>query len=117
MIPEAPADRADDAELIRRSRRDPEAFADLFDRHDSALHRHASALHRYVTRRLGASLADDVVSDTFLTAFRKRERYDLTRPDARPWLYGITANLIGRHAPYGDPVLPGAGEDRGGRGR
>ncbi|MEU6424823.1 RNA polymerase sigma factor [Microbispora sp. NPDC046973] len=90
MIPEAPPDRVDDAELIRRSRRDPEAFADLFDRH-------ASALHRYVARRLGASLADDVVSDTFLTAFRKRERYDLTQPDARPWLYGIAANLIGRH--------------------
>ncbi|WP_310742072.1 RNA polymerase sigma factor [Microbispora sp. H13382] len=90
MIPEAPPDRVDDAELIQRSRRDPEAFADLFDRH-------ASALHRYVARRLGASLADDVVSDTFLAAFRKRERYDPAQPDARPWLYGIAANLIGRH--------------------
>jgi hypothetical protein len=23
--------------------------------------------------------------------------YDLRRPDARPWLYGIAANLIGKH--------------------
>ncbi|MFI6818842.1 RNA polymerase sigma factor [Nonomuraea sp. NPDC050328] len=80
----------DDAELIRRSQRDPEAFAGLFDRH-------APAMRRYVARRLGPSLADDVVSDTFLTAFRRRGRYDSGHPDARPWLYGIAARLISRH--------------------
>ncbi|MFI6513757.1 RNA polymerase sigma factor [Streptosporangium sp. NPDC050855] len=82
--------RVDDAELIRRSESVPEAFADLFDRH-------APALRRYVARRLGSSLADDIVSDAFLTAFRRRHRYDAAHPDARPWLYGITARLIGRH--------------------
>lgn len=82
--------RPDDAELIRRSQRAPEAFAELFDRH-------AAALRRYVARRLGPSLADDIVSDAFLTAFRRRDRYDMSRPDARPWLYGIAARLIGRH--------------------
>jgi RNA polymerase sigma factor (sigma-70 family) len=82
--------RADDAELIRRSERVPEVFADLFDRH-------APALRRYVARRLGPSLADDIVSDTFLAAFRRRHRYDANHPDARPWLYGIAARLISRH--------------------
>ncbi|MFD9948518.1 RNA polymerase sigma factor [Nonomuraea sp. NPDC059023] len=82
--------RADDTELIRRSARDPEAFADLFTRH-------APALRRYVARRLGPCLADDIVSDTFLTAFRRRGRYDLSHPDARPWLYGIAARLVSRH--------------------
>jgi RNA polymerase sigma-70 factor (ECF subfamily) len=82
--------RADDAALIRRSEREPEVFADLFDRH-------APALRRYVARRLGPSLADDVVSDAFLTAFRRRHRYDPSQPDARPWLYGIAARLIKRH--------------------
>lgn len=38
-----------------------------------------------------------MVGDTFLAAFRQRTRYDLTRIDARPWLYGIASNLIGRH--------------------
>ncbi|MEV0145585.1 MULTISPECIES: RNA polymerase sigma factor [unclassified Nonomuraea] len=84
------ADHLDDAELVRRSRDDPEAFAALFDRH-------APELHRYVLRRLGDALADDIVADTFLDAFRQRARYDLTRVDARPWLYGIAANLIGKH--------------------
>ncbi|GAA3249895.1 RNA polymerase sigma factor [Nonomuraea helvata] len=82
--------RADDAELIRRSESDPEAFADLFNRH-------APALRRYVARRLGPSLADDIVSDAFLAAFRRRGRYDLSHSDARPWLYGIAARLVSRH--------------------
>ncbi|MEW9547156.1 RNA polymerase sigma factor [Nonomuraea sp. NPDC050783] len=82
--------RLDDAEVIRRSERAPEVFADLFDRH-------APALRRYVARRLGPALADDIVSDAFLAAFRRRHRYDASHPDARPWLYGIAARLISRH--------------------
>jgi RNA polymerase sigma factor (sigma-70 family) len=80
-----------DAVVIERSRRSPEAFAGLYDRH-------APALHRYVARRLGDGAADDVVADTFLDAFRRRHAYDLAISDARPWLYGIAANLIGKHS-------------------
>ncbi|MFF4191360.1 RNA polymerase sigma factor [Nonomuraea sp. NPDC001831] len=80
----------DDAEVIRRARSDPAAFTALYDRH-------APALHRYVTRRLGDSLADDIVAETFLDAFRRLARYDTAHRDARPWLYGIAANLIGKH--------------------
>jgi RNA polymerase sigma factor (sigma-70 family) len=79
-----------DALVIELSWHEPEAFAELYDRH-------AAPIHRYVSRRLGNTLADDVVADTFLTAFRARQRYDLGRPDARPWLYGIAANMIGKH--------------------
>ena len=46
---------------------------------------------------LNASGADDIVAETFLLAFRQRDRYDPSRADARPWLYGICTNLIGRH--------------------
>jgi RNA polymerase sigma factor (sigma-70 family) len=59
--------------------------------------RHAGDISRYVTRRLGPQLAEDIVADTFLTAFRTRFRYDPDRADATPWLYGIAANLIRRH--------------------
>jgi RNA polymerase sigma factor (sigma-70 family) len=79
-----------DAVLLSRSERDPEIFARLYDRH-------APNLHRYVTRRLGYDTADDVVAETFLTAFRARRRFDPRRVDAGPWLYGIAANLIGKH--------------------
>ncbi|MEU9021782.1 sigma-70 family RNA polymerase sigma factor [Actinomadura sp. LD22] len=81
---------ADDASVIERSRREPEAFAEVF-------RRYAPDIKRYVMRRLGADAAEDVVAETFLAAFRQRDRYDLTRANARPWLYGIATNLMGRH--------------------
>ena len=81
---------ADDASVLWRSQRDPEHFAVLFERH-------AGVIGRYVARRLGPEAAEDIVADTFLIAFRGRAGYDLTRSDARPWLYGIAGNLIRRH--------------------
>ncbi len=79
-----------DAAVIQLSRREPEHFTVLF-------RRHAPYIQRYVVRRLGQDAADDIVAETFLLAFRQRDSYDLTRADARPWLYGIATNLIGRH--------------------
>jgi len=86
---EASAD-ADDAAVIQLSRHEPEYFTVLF-------RRHAPHIQRYVTRRLGQHAAEDVVAETFLLAFRQRDSYDQARPDARPWLYGIATNLVGRH--------------------
>jgi len=80
----------DDAAIIQLSRHEPEHFTVLF-------RRHAPHLQRYVVRRLGPDAADDIVAETFLLAFRQRDRYDPERTDARPWLYGIATNLIGRH--------------------
>ncbi|MBB5083570.1 RNA polymerase sigma factor [Nonomuraea endophytica] len=76
--------------MIARSRHEPERFAILFTRH-------APALKRYVVRRLGLAAAEDIVAETFVVAFQQRGTYDLTRTDARPWLYGIATNLMGRH--------------------
>lgn len=80
----------DDAAIIEGSLRRPERFAEIFDRH-------APHIQRYLARRLGQQAADDLVAETFLVAFDKRARYDLARPNARPWLYGIATNLIGQH--------------------
>jgi RNA polymerase sigma factor (sigma-70 family) len=79
-----------DGEVIARSRDEPELFALLF-------RRHAGHIARYAARRLGAGPAEDIVAETFLAAFRQRGGYDVSRPDARPWLYGIAGNLIRRH--------------------
>ncbi|MEU1337115.1 RNA polymerase sigma factor [Streptomyces sp. NPDC090075] len=79
-----------DACVIERSRDEPEAFAALYDRH-------ADAVHRYAARRLGPEAAEDLMAETFVTAFQRRKTYDLTRADARPWLFGIATNLVGRH--------------------
>jgi RNA polymerase sigma-70 factor (ECF subfamily) len=79
-----------DAVLIERSWREPERFTALFDRY-------YAEIHGYVARRLGASRAEDVASETFLIAFDRRRRYELAYPNARPWLYGIASNLVARH--------------------
>jgi len=86
----APVLTPTDAAVIARSLGDPERFREIFERH----HR---PVWRFLAARLGATLADDVCADTFATAFAVRDRYDTTRPDARPWLFGIAVNHAHRH--------------------
>jgi RNA polymerase sigma-70 factor, ECF subfamily len=83
--------RPSDAEVVRASIRDPSRFGEIFDRY-------ADDILRYASSRLGSDLAEDVTAETFLAAFRARSRYDLTRQNARPWLYGIAIRQIGKHA-------------------
>ncbi|MEV4799291.1 RNA polymerase sigma factor [Nonomuraea sp. NPDC049421] len=77
----------DDSTELLLSATDPERFAAIFDAH-------FAEIHRYVASRLGASAAEDVVADIFLTAFRNRSRYDPARGSVRTWLYGIATNQI-----------------------
>ena len=79
-----------DAEDIASSDDDPERFGLLF-------YRHFPAIHRYVNRRVGPDLADDLASETFAIAFRRRATYDMSQGDARPWLFGIATNLVRSH--------------------
>jgi RNA polymerase sigma-70 factor (ECF subfamily) len=79
-----------DADIIERSRVTPEAFAELFDRH-------ARVVSAFVVRRVGRVEAEDIVSDTFLTAFRRRHDYDVSAASAKPWLFGIAVRLIRHH--------------------
>jgi RNA polymerase sigma factor (sigma-70 family) len=84
-----PAGGLADSAAIRQSLRQPEQFAVLYDRY-------ATILHRYAGRRVGDQVADDLVAATFLAAFRGRERYDLARASALPWLFGILTKEIAR---------------------
>jgi RNA polymerase sigma factor (sigma-70 family) len=78
-----------DGELIAASVPAGEQFAAVFDRH-------ARTVHRYLARRAGTAAADDLLAQTFLVAFETRARYDASRPDALPWLYGIATNVLRR---------------------
>lgn len=80
----------DDARLIGASLSAPAAFAGIFDRH-------AAELLGYVVRRVGVAEGEAVLGELFRVAFESRSRYDLSRADARPWLYGIAANLVMKH--------------------
>lgn len=82
--------RALDSDAISASTATPDDFAEIFDRH-------FDAVHAYLQRRIGRDLADELSAETFLIAFDNRARYDVSRPDARPWLFGIATNLLHHH--------------------
>ena len=79
-----------DSEIIQRSLEHPPAFAQLFDRH-------SRAVNAFATYRIGRHAAEDVLSETFLVAFRRRADFDMGVESAAPWLFGIASRLIRRH--------------------
>ncbi|KAB1660243.1 sigma-70 family RNA polymerase sigma factor [Pseudoclavibacter chungangensis] len=86
----ATTDVTTDSDIIRRSLQHPPRFGELFERH-------AESIAAYATSRVGVGAADDVLSETFLVAFERRERFDHAWSSARPWLFGIATRLIRKH--------------------
>src|SRR5215218_3034033 len=77
-----------DAELLRRSARDPEAFGAFYDRH-------AATVLAYFQRRTAcAESAADLTAETFASAFRSRRRYRDTGVPAIAWVLGIARHLL-----------------------
>jgi RNA polymerase sigma-70 factor, ECF subfamily len=81
---------ASDAAVIAASLDDPAAFATIFDRH-------AAVLLRFLVRRVGPDAAEGLVGESFRIAFERRTRFDCSRANARPWLYGIATNVLAKH--------------------
>lgn len=84
------ADSPTDASVIEGALTRPARFAEIFDRH-------YDAVRDYLARRLPGALVDEVAAETFLIAFDRRSTYRMEYPSARPWLFGIATNLLGRH--------------------
>lgn len=80
--------RESDAELITRSLADPEAFAEIFERH-------FDEIYRYLRRRYPEE-AEELASAVFVAAFAGRRRYRSWEDSARPWLYGIASHLLSK---------------------
>ncbi|TCC42893.1 RNA polymerase sigma factor [Kribbella capetownensis] len=85
-----PAEADEDGRLLEASVREPDRFTLIFDKY-------FPQVHGYVARRLGPDVADDLAAETFLIAFRQRDRFDRRSGVVRAWLYGIATNLIRRH--------------------
>jgi RNA polymerase sigma factor (sigma-70 family) len=83
-------DHRTDSVVIAESLIAPAAFGAIFDRH-------FDRIHGYLQRQVGVDLADDLASQSFLLAFDRRASFDLERESARPWLFGIAANMARRH--------------------
>jgi RNA polymerase sigma-70 factor, ECF subfamily len=71
-------------EGVREARGRRERFEALF-------RRHVGAVTAYAMRRIGPGAADDVVSETFLVAWRRLE--DVPH-DALPWLYSVARRAL-----------------------
>jgi RNA polymerase sigma-70 factor (ECF subfamily) len=79
-----------DSDEIAASLVEPERFGTIAERH-------FGAIFQYLARRVGRDVAQDLSAETFVVAFSSRSRYDLSRSNARPWLYGIATNMVRRH--------------------
>jgi len=55
---------------------------------------HYAAVYRYAVRRVESAAVQDVVAETFLTAWR---RFDQVEGDALPWLLGIARRVSANH--------------------
>ncbi len=55
---------------------------------------HHEPVARFVARRAMPELVDDVVSETFLVAWRKVEDVPA---EPRPWLFGVARNVLSTH--------------------
>jgi RNA polymerase sigma-70 factor (ECF subfamily) len=72
--------------------------------------RHGPAVHSYLSRRAGHQLADDLLEEVWVRAFRSRDRYDPRLP-APPWLYGIARKVLLGHF-RSQHAIPAGDNDR-----
>jgi len=79
-----------DSAVIAASLATPGVFGVIFDRH-------GSTLLRFLTRRVDPAEAEDLLADVFRIAFERRSTFERDRDSARPWLYGIAANVVAKH--------------------
>jgi RNA polymerase sigma-70 factor (ECF subfamily) len=80
------------ADLVARSQSgEPEAFGLLYDRY-------VDLVYRYIYYRVGSpTLAEDLVSETFLRALRRIDSFTWQGRDFAAWLVTIARNLIADH--------------------
>jgi RNA polymerase sigma factor (sigma-70 family) len=83
-------DGSTEAAIIAASLDEPALF-------DLVFRRHFPSIHRYLRRRVGLQLADELAAETFAVAFAHRSTFDPDHGEARPWLFGIAANLVRNH--------------------
>jgi RNA polymerase sigma-70 factor, ECF subfamily len=91
---EAPADPIDPevVDLVDRAQGgDPQAFAALYDRY-------VDQVFAYVYRRVGhRQLAEDLVGDVFLRAFRRLSTFEWQGVDLGAWITTIARNRVHDH--------------------
>ncbi|TSC76562.1 MAG: RNA polymerase sigma-70 factor, ECF subfamily [Parcubacteria group bacterium Gr01-1014_31] len=81
----------EEATLVAKAKRDPEAFGVLYDRY-------VDRIYRYLLSRTGSvPLAQDLTAETFLAALKGLWRYRWTGKPFSAWLYRIAIAQLGSH--------------------
>lgn len=89
--PFPPPDLGVERRLVERAQRDPDAFAELYDRY-------VAGVYRFAFRRTGTRQdAEDITAQTFYRALEKLPAYEWRGLPFGAWLYRIAANLIADH--------------------
>ncbi|HLX75320.1 MAG TPA: sigma-70 family RNA polymerase sigma factor [Terriglobales bacterium] len=101
---------SNDGDLLRRmAARDEAAFTTLYQRYQGGIYRFA----RQMTG--GASLAEEVTQEVFLTLMREGRSFNASRGSLRAWLYGVARNCtlrcLERERPYVSLETEGGGEN------
>jgi RNA polymerase sigma factor (sigma-70 family) len=79
----------DEQDLLRAARRDPAAFADVYERFE----RPVLVFFLHATGR--EDLAADLTAETFARALESIAAYEPSRGRADQWLFGIARNVLG----------------------
>ena len=80
--------RLSDEELLRRARREPDAFAAFYRRHERPV------LGFFVGRVGDGEVAADLTAETFAAALSAVSRFRRLREPATAWLLGIARNIL-----------------------
>jgi RNA polymerase sigma-70 factor (ECF subfamily) len=89
MVMTSPRTRSD-AQVIAASLHDPEAFGELYRRHERAV------LSYFLHWSRSPELAADLTAETFAAAFGSLSGYRAERGEPRPWLFGIAHHVLAR---------------------
>jgi RNA polymerase sigma-70 factor (ECF subfamily) len=88
MAPENAADPLSEGDLVARAKRDPQAFAALYNLYLSPIHRHCY-------RRLGnREAAEDATSQVFTKVLAALPRFDERAGSFRGWLFTIAEHVL-----------------------
>jgi RNA polymerase sigma factor (sigma-70 family) len=80
-----------DAQLIGSATAgDGGAFAQLVGRYQRPI-------YSYLARRCGSDIAEDLLAEVWVAAFRGRASFDTRYQSARPWLFTIARNVLRAH--------------------
>jgi RNA polymerase sigma-70 factor (ECF subfamily) len=84
-------DLSEERDLVRRARRSPDAFAELYDQNYARIFNYA------LRRTANLEVAQDITSETFFKALKKLWQFRWRNVSFSAWLYRIASNEVNQY--------------------